>query len=402
MPWDRFPPFRPAARAIFLHELPRRGHCIDWLIQADEACPGTDTRAIDNGIAYIGATDPGRSPFNRLHKHFLNFWHSCRMFPLVRNKRYDLIQAKDNFSAALVALIVAKVNRIPFFYWVAYPRAEASLYEGRAGVARYPLLYRIRGHVLRVLLYKIILPAADHVFVQSEQMKKDMMTEGVPEATMTAIPSSVDLAQVPYDKSGGGALNKGSSRWVIYLGTLKRIRNLDFIIRSFARVLASVPNAVLLLIGKGDNDSDLQALRDESARLGIEPSVIFTGFVQMSEAWEYVRQADVCLSPYFPTRILQSTSPTKLIEYMAMGKPVVANDHPEQRLVIEESGAGLCVPWTEKEFADAIVEILKNPAGAEAMGRRGRRYVEQHRTNQAMTDTVEGIYHKYAKPVESS
>ncbi len=42
--------------------------------------------------------------------------------------------------------------------------------------------------------------------------------------------------------------------------------------------------------------------------------------------------------------ILRAASPTKLVEYMAMGKAVVANDHPEQKRVIEESGAGYCVP----------------------------------------------------------
>ena len=46
---------------------------------------------------------------------------------------------------------------------------------------------------------------------------------------------------------------------------------------------------------------------------------------------------------------------------MALGKAVVANDHPEQRRVIEESGAGICVPYAEQPFAAAIVRLLEDP-----------------------------------------
>jgi glycosyltransferase involved in cell wall biosynthesis len=102
-----------------------------------------------------------------------------------------------------------------------------------------------------------------------------------------------------------------------------------------------------------------------------------------------VAEADVCVSPFFPTPILNSTSPTKLVEYMAMGKAVVANDHPEQRLVIAESGAGLCVAWDETAFAQALLRLLRDPALARNMGERGRAWVLQHRTYDAIADLVE-------------
>ena len=112
----------------------------------------------------------------------------------------------------------------------------------------------------------------------------------------------------------------------------------------------------------------------------------------MQEAWKFVSKADVCVSPFYPTPILNSTSPTKLIEYMAIGKPVVANDHPEQNLVILESGAGICVPWEENAFADAIVKLLSQPEIAEKMGHKGRHYVEKHRNYKIIANVVENEY----------
>jgi glycosyltransferase involved in cell wall biosynthesis len=102
-----------------------------------------------------------------------------------------------------------------------------------------------------------------------------------------------------------------------------------------------------------------------------------------------VQEADVCVSPFFPTPVLNSTSPTKLIEYLAMGKSVVANDHPEQRLVMAESGGGYCVPYDEQAFADAIVRLLREPQVAQDMGRRGREYVMKHRSYEVVADIVE-------------
>ena len=98
------------------------------------------------------------------------------------------------------------------------------------------------------------------------------------------------------------------------------------------------------------------------------------------DMWEYIRQADVCVPAYFPSFNLNSTSPTKLIEYMAMGKASVVSNHPDQRLLIAESGAGFRVPYQEKAFADAVVELLSNSKEAKEIGSRGLAYVERNRS----------------------
>ena len=103
-------------------------------------------------------------------------------------------------------------------------------------------------------------------------------------------------------------------------------------------------------MGGSENASDVQLLQNEAKRLGIDHAVTFTGFLPQREAWQYVEKADVCVSPILPTPILNCGSPTKLLEYMAMGKASVANDHPEQQQIISESKAGICVPYDEKAF----------------------------------------------------
>jgi glycosyltransferase involved in cell wall biosynthesis len=166
---------------------------------------------------------------------------------------------------------------------------------------------------------------------------------------------------------------------------------MDFLVRAFAKVLADIPSATLYVVGGGDA-SDLDLLKNEAAQLNIQKNIEFVGQVQHAIALEYVYQANVCVSPFYPTPVLNSTSPTKLVEYMAMARPVVANNHPEQQLVIEESGAGICVPWDETAFAVAISSLLKSPARADAMGEAGRSYVENNRDYPKIADAVEQRY----------
>ncbi len=77
-----------------------------------------------------------------------------------------------------------------------------------------------------------------------------------------------------------------------------------------------------------------------------------------------------------------------------MNRPVVANDHPEQKLVIDDSGVGLCVPYDEQAFSDAIVTLLEQPEMAEEMGRKGRAYVERTRSYERIADLVEYSYER--------
>jgi len=389
---DKFPPFRVDSAVLFGKEMIGRGHSIDWILQSEAPCV-EEYQALWSGCnVWVGATDPGTSIFHRLRKNILSFINDLKMFSLIRRNEYDFIQVKDKFISGLMAIVASKLNNSKFTYWLSYPLPEASIYEAKEGTARYPLLYFLRGIFFNFILYHMVMPGAHHIFVQSEQMKRDVVSMGIPEIKLTSVPMGVSLENILYNHAAPDFVRNKKEKIVAYLGTLKKVRKLDFLLRVFTKVLRELPDAKLYMIGGGDDPSDEQMLREEAKRLRLEDSVIFTGFLQMEEGWRYVKHADVCVSPFYPTPILNSTSPTKLIEYMAMGKPVVANDHPEQRLVISESNAGLCVPYNEEAFARAIIELLNDPSRAKEMGIRGKRYVEQYRSYTIIADIVEEAY----------
>jgi glycosyltransferase involved in cell wall biosynthesis len=158
------------------------------------------------------------------------------------------------------------------------------------------------------------------------------------------------------------------------------------------KVRQEIADAKLYLVGAGDDPADEQLLVAEATRLDVLHAVVFVGQLPRDKAFEYVLDADVCVSPIFPNPVFNPASPTKLIEYMALGKAVVANDHPDQRFVIEQSGAGICVPWDERAFADALVKLLSAPQLADAMGQKGPRWVANNRAYPTIADAVEREY----------
>ncbi|HLW23745.1 MAG TPA: glycosyltransferase family 4 protein [Steroidobacteraceae bacterium] len=387
---DTYPPTRVDVAVLFARELVGRGHRIDWILQSEAACGHAYETPWGGGTAYVGATDLGDALWRRIRKHLLGLKNDLKVLSLPAREHYDVIQVKDKFLAGVLALIARRRFRCRFIYWLSYPFPESYLLRARDGTARYPWLYRVRGTVFKWLLYRWLLPAADHVFVQSEQMRADIAAEGIALDKMTAVPMGVaeELA-TPCAARGVREVLPAGVPCVLYLGTLIQVRRLDFLIRAFARVHARLPQARLYLVGRGVEAEDEAFLRRAVAELRLEASVIFVGELPQARALEYVREADVCASPFHPTPILRSTSPTKLVEYLALGKAVVANDHPEQRRVLEESGGGLCVPYEEQAFANALVRLLEDPALARAMGERGRRYVLEHRSYRVIADAVE-------------
>jgi glycosyltransferase involved in cell wall biosynthesis len=386
---DNYPPQRVDVAVLFGEELSGRGHRIDWLLQSEAACGRSYATPWHGGTVWVGSTDLGNSLVSRIGKHLRGILHDLRVFRLARRRDYDFILVKDKFVSGVTALVAARLFGVPFLYWLSFPFPESYLIRAHDGTARYPFLYRIRGGFFHAMLYRLLLPAADHVFVQSEQMRRDVAAQGIAQEKITAVPMGIRVASFEIPQLLERGVIPRGERALLYLGTLARVRRLAFLIRVLAAVVKEMPGVKLYLVGSGDEAGDEQELLKEAQRLGVTRSLVLTGQLPRHDALRYVWEADVCVSPFFPTPILNSTSPTKLIEYMAMGKAVVANDHPEQRLVIEQSGGGLCVPYEEEAFAQAILTLLRAPALALEMGVRGRRYAVEHRAYGIIADLVE-------------
>jgi len=121
---------------------------------------------------------------------------------------------------------------------------------------------------------------------------------------------------------------------------------------------------------------DLEAKLREAA-VGI-PRLDILGPVPYEEAQKLISSAHVGLAVLKPIPNYIESLPTKLLEYMMAGIPVIASDFPLWREIVEGSQCGLVVdPLDSGAIADAIESLMRHPEKAGEMGRNGRQAVEE-------------------------
>lgn len=397
---EKFPAVRVDLTELFSQGIARQGFEIDWHMQSSAASGWRTVRLSSSERLIRGASVTGTSGSARLINGALGWLHDLRLVLLIPRGGYAFAQVRDKIFASLVALVGCRLAGIPFYYWMSFPYADADLFkstDSSLGLSSFRrLLLSISGAVSSWMLYEVILPNSSHVFVQSERMKKDLSLKGIEESMMTPVPMAISWNRV----RGASVLPstdpalKGRAA-LIYVGTLVRARRLDFLLDVLSKVRVSRPDALLIMVGDAPMD-DMRFLMDYAERLGLKNDVVFTGYLPMMEAWAYILAGAVCLSPFRPSPMLDSTTPTKIVEYLALGRPVVANDHPDQSHVLRESGAGITVDYDANAFSEAIILLLSDPERAESMAEAGPEYVRTHRTYEGLVPQLAQLYRCFA------
>jgi glycosyltransferase involved in cell wall biosynthesis len=392
---ERFPTFRVDVSVLFGAELLGRGHEIDFVMQAATAGEAVGRTRWQNRTVWVGKKEDRKGFIFRIKDHALAVWHDLSCLRYVSPVHYDAVQVKDKFFVAPIIYLVAKARRLKFFYWLSFPLPDAQLVRARDPRTRFRRLIGLRGRMSRWLLYKWLLPRADHVFVQSERMKADVAQKGVPVRQITAVPMGVPSGELndiedadrPWPRDGIGPLR------LVYLGTLARTRGLEILIDMLLALRDARISVHLVMVGDGNEPQDRGFIESYAEQLGVREMLSITGFLPRAEALRWAQSADVALSPFLPTPILLSTSPTKLVEYLSLELPVVANDHPEQRLVLRQSRGGICVPWGSRYFARAVAWMSRlSPEQRKQMGVRGRQWIKENRSYERIGTMLEEKY----------
>lgn len=386
---DPLPPKRPDLLTLFGVELPRRGiHAllIGQQAKAEEVCswPGGPLFAAGSlGGKLAGVLTPLRD--------------MAALWKVLRGQRVDCIQVRDKIASGLAALLVARLLGLPFVYWMSFPMVEGHAVRARDVGLRHGVLVavanRLRAWLSRVTFYGLVLKQADHVFVQSEAMQSWLAGKGLPLARMTPVPMGVDdrLFQRATVAPAVDA-RFARRRVIVYVGVLGRARNSTFLLDVVAALRLREPAILLVLAGDAVSADERAWIRAELAQRQLESHVLITGWLEQAEAMRYTVAAEVALSPVPRGELFDVSSPTKLIEYMALGVASVANDIPDQQQVIARSGAGLCVPMETAAFCDAVLRLLDDPALRQRCAEAGPPFVARERTYDVLARTVARTY----------
>ena len=206
------------------------------------------------------------------------------------------------------------------------------------------------------------------------------LRRALPDVSLEIVPNGVDVDALagaePRDDLPDG-------RRILWVNRLDAQKGFPVALAAFAKVLADVPDAVLVVVGEGKGREAL-GLLTAAARERVE----MRGTIPNADVPGYLAASEVSLSP----AVGQESFGIVLVEAMAAGVPVVATDIPGYREVVTDGVEGLLVPPRDPEaLAAGLVRVLSEPDLARRLGEAGRERARQYDWP-IVVDRLEEIY----------
>jgi glycosyltransferase involved in cell wall biosynthesis len=245
--------------------------------------------------------------------------------------------------------------------------ANPELYEAKFG--KRGLFWK-----LMVLLEKLTFKTADVSLATNESYKRIAITRGgMPPEKVFVVRSGPSLERMKIGFQNQ-ELKKGKRFLVGYVGVMGRQEGIDYLLRAAAHIVHDLgrKDVHFGLVGGGTSLEEMKRLASE---LALDDHVTFTGRVPDAEMLAMLNTADVCVNPDVANEMNDISTMNKVMEYMALGKPIVQFDLTEGRFSAQQASA-----YARRndafDLARKIAELLNDPAQRAAMGAFGRRRVE--------------------------
>ena len=283
----------------------------------------------------------------------------------VKRHAIDLIHA-NSLSVALLGGIVARLNRIPILMH-----------------KRYATSYGILDRLCERLLHRVILVSEATRWDFAPVAKQTLIYNGVDLDAFQASPKEVETLRIE--------LVGDSPDSPILVGVVTRItpeKGIHFLIRAMAELKEKIPVKLLIVGGPYfQKDVDyMEALKQEVVNLGVEDSVIFTGF--LSDTRVVTSLLDIVLVP----SIIPEACPRTIIEAMAVGKPVIATPlGGSKELATPETGI-LVPPEDASAIADAVATLTTDRERLQAMGEAAHTRAAQLFSSEKNIALTEAVY----------
>jgi glycosyltransferase involved in cell wall biosynthesis len=183
-------------------------------------------------------------------------------------------------------------------------------------------------------------------------------------------PDTSTFRSVPADESQ----KRGRKYLVVYLGVMGKQEGVDLLLEAIRHIVQQHERTDIsfTLVGSGPERA---ALENAAAELQLSDYVTFTGRIPDSELLVYLSTADICVNPDRVNEMNDKSTMNKIMEYMAVGKPIVQFEMKEGRYSAQD--ASLYAKANDPiDFADKMLQLLDDPAARERMGAFGRERME--------------------------
>jgi glycosyltransferase involved in cell wall biosynthesis len=221
------------------------------------------------------------------------------------------------------------------------------------------------------------LKAADAIVVVSKPMKQELTFRGIEERKILVNPNGVDTQRFDpravREQSNRIREELGLSYKIVvgFIGTFGRWHGADILAEAVRAVVERNTQVHFLFIGDGVTMPDVRNIVKASSA---SQAVTFTGMIPQQDGPFYLGACDILVSPHVPnadgTRFFGS--PTKLFEYMAMSKAIIASRLEQIGEILDSNTAVLVRPGSVEQLSDAIVRLAGDPNERRRLGDNAR------------------------------
>jgi glycosyltransferase involved in cell wall biosynthesis len=231
---------------------------------------------------------------------------------------------------------------------------------------------------------------SDHVIASNHIWQKRLQGRSVMESKVTTILNFPDT-QV-FQLRGK---NRDDGKFVLlYPGTLNYHQGLDIAIRAFSLIKNDVPAAEFHIYGSGDQ---LEFLKSLVRELRLDEKILFKGSLAVEQMVRVIENADLGIVPKRKNGFGNEAFSTKILEFMAMGVPVIVPDTEIDRYYFDDTVAKFFRANDEKSLANAMLLLIKNPTVREKLVRNATEFVKKY-----SWDVNEHIYLRLVASLVSS
>lgn len=293
------------------------------------------------------------------------FFEFVMMWWIFFRRGFDVIHACNPPDLIFLPSIFFKPLGVKFLF--DHHDINPELFEVKFGTGGF--FYRMICWVERLTFF-----FADVSIATNESYRKIAIERGgmAPERVFV-VRSGPDLSRL-VEGPAVPALRNGRAFSVGYVGVMGKQEGITYLLEA-ARILIhdlGRSDVQFLLVGGGP---ELDHLRNEAREKGVAEAVTFFGRVPDAELLAALNTADVCVNPDEYNPMNDKSTMNKIMEYMALGKPIVQFELVEGRVSAEEASV-YASPNDSRDLAEKLVELLDDPERRERMGRFGRRRVE--------------------------
>lgn len=183
-----------------------------------------------------------------------------------------------------------------------------------------------------------------------------------------------------------GEIESERPKYVLYFGGLEKYQGVNLLIDA-AKMLEKQKDLVFLIVGSGNR----REYRERAKELGMEDRILFKDRMEPKELKEYV-MLSLLILPRPKHIVTEVAHPTKLVDYMLTGRPIVATDVGDARAILEKNKAGIIVEPNPGAIAEGIRFLLKNMELARQLGSNAQKLARKEYDADHLAEKLNRIY----------